>query len=91
MVKVKYGEPYRTSFRESEDKFKAGTLEGVVEKIEEKYKGKDFVETIRIYSMILYNNRFISKIEKDGNYVYDLSMKLKKDDELLFMMLVGGG
>ena len=36
-------------------------------------------------------NKFVSRIKKGDRYVHDLGMKLKKDDELLFMMLVGGG
>lgn len=92
MVKVKYGAPYKKSFGKAEEEIKAKTIEGVVATIEKKYKKKEFVETIRLYSIVVYNNdKFIPKTEKDGKYVYDSNIELKEDDELLFMMLVGGG
>lgn len=91
MVIVKYGSPYGHSFGRTEEKFRTKTLEGVIKKIEKKYEGKEYVDTIRDYSMILYNGKFVTRTRKGNEYVYDLNEKLKKDDELLFTMLVGGG
>lgn len=91
MVIAKYGEPYRHSFGKSEEKFRAKTLEGLVKKIEKKYEGKEYVNTIRDYSLIRYNNEFVRRIKKDDKYFYSPDVKLKKDDEVLFMMLMGGG
>lgn len=92
MVIVKYGEPYKKSFGKTEEKFKAKTIEELVTKIEEKYKGKEFVDTIRPYALLVYNkDTFVPKKEKDDKYVYDFDVKLKKNDEIMLMMLMGGG
>ena len=57
MVKVKYGEPYKTSFGKAEEKIKAGTLGRLLEKIEKKYQKKEYVNSIRQYSMFFLNNK----------------------------------
>ncbi len=84
MVKVKYGEPYRTSFGKSEDKMKVDTLGKLLGKIEKKYKGKEYADMIQKYSIILLNNgTFLS--------INDLEYKLKPKDEVLIMQMLSGG
>lgn len=84
MVKVKYGEPYRTSFGLSEEKIKAKTLGSLLGKIEKKYEGKDYADTVQKYAMIMLNYKSI--LNKDN-----LEQKLKSDDEILVMQMIGGG
>lgn len=84
MVKVKYGEPYRTSFGLSEEVIKARTLGSLLEKIEKKYEGKDYADTVQKYAMIMLNYKSI--LNKDN-----LEQKLKSDDEILVMQMIGGG
>ena len=81
MVKVEYGEPYRTSFGKEEEKIKADTLGNLINNIEEKYKGKDHVDTIMHHSMILLNNElFLSK--------NNLEYKLRPKDEILIIQFM---
>lgn len=84
MVKVKYGEPYRTSFGRSEEKIKAKTLGDLLEKIETKYQDKEYVNTIEKYSLILLNNTTFLSLNK-------LEYKLKPKDEVLIMQMLSGG
>lgn len=78
MVKVKYGEPYKTSFGREKERIKAGTLGELITNIEDKYRGKEYVDTILQYSMILLNNElFLSKNR--------LEYKLKSRDEILII------
>ncbi|MBM3200525.1 MoaD/ThiS family protein [Candidatus Woesearchaeota archaeon] len=84
MVKVKYGEPYKTSFGTTGDKIKAGTLGELITKVESKYQGKPYVETIQKYSIVLLNN-------KDFLSLNQLEHKLKPKDEVLIMQMLSGG
>ncbi len=84
MVKVKYGEPYRTSFGKSEEKIKAKTLGDLLGKIETKYKDKEYVDTIERYSMVLLNNGTFLSLNR-------LEYKLKPKDEVLIMQMLSGG
>ena len=84
MVKVKYGEPYRTSFGKSEDKINAKTLGDLMKKVGDKYKDREHAGTIEKYSLILLNNsNFIGIDKKD--------YKLKPKDEVLIMQMLSGG
>lgn len=83
MVKVKYGEPYKTSFGKTEEKIKADTLGSLLEKITQKYKGKQYSDVVK-YSMIFLNNeKFLNK--------NDLEYRLKPKDEILIKMMMSGG
>lgn len=84
MVKVKYGEPYRTSFGKSEEKIKAKTLGDLLGKIETKYKDKEYVDTIERYSIVLLNNGTFLSLNR-------LEYKLKPKDEVLIMQMLSGG
>jgi len=78
MVKVEYGEPYRTSFGKDKERIKANTLGSLIKGIENKYKKKEHADTIRHYSMILLNKElFLSK--------HNLEYKLKSKDEILII------
>lgn len=91
MVTVKYEGPYSHSFGKSEESLEARTLDDVVKKIEDMYEGKSYVDMIRSYSTIFHNDKLVCKV-KDGNkYVYDLDMKLKDDDVIIFTLLLAGG
>lgn len=89
MVTIKYEGIYRNSFGATKDIFDAKTLEDVITKIEEKYAGKDYIETVRNYAMIFHNDELVCKVKKNDKHVYDL--KLKKNDQLVFTLLLAGG
>lgn len=84
MVKVKYGEPYRTSFGKTEEKIKADTLGSLLEKIEKKYEDKENADTICKYSLVLLNDKEFLNLK-------DLTHKLKPKDEILIMQMLSGG
>lgn len=83
MVKVKYGEPYKTSFGKSEEKIKAKTLGDLLGKIETKYKDKEYADVIERYSLILLNNTTFLSINRE--------YKFKPKDEVLIMQMLSGG
>lgn len=84
MVKVRYGEPYRTSFGISEEKIKAKTLGTLLEKIGKQYEGKGYADTVQKYSIIVLNNKEFLSV----NY---LEKKLVSKDEVLVMQMLSGG
>lgn len=85
MVKVKYGEPYRTSFGLSEEKIKAKTLGDLIGQVEKKYEGKTFANTLGQYALVFFNNKELLDIKNNLEY------KLKPKDEVTLMMMLGGG
>ncbi len=84
MVKVKYGEPYKTSFGKSDEKIKAGTLGELLTKVENKYKDKEYADVIERYSIILLNNSTFLAINRP-------EYKLNPKDEVLIMQMLSGG
>lgn len=85
MVKIKYGEPYKTSFGKAKESIKAKTLGQLMEKIAKKYEGKEYANTVKDSSMIRLNNKdFLNREE-------DLEYKLIPKDEILIMMIISGG
>jgi len=83
MVKVKYGEPYRTSFGKAKEKIKADTLGILLDQIEKKYQEKEHVNSIRKYSFLFLNNESLNRD--------DLEYKLKPKDEISIILMVSGG
>lgn len=84
MVNIVYHRPYRASFGVKEEKIDGKTLKDVIKNIEQKYKGKEYVDTVK-YSMVFYNSK------KTLSSKNNLDFKLSSKDELIFTMVMGGG
>lgn len=84
MVKVKYYGIYRASFGIEEEEIKGKTIKDVIEKIEQKYKEKEFVKTLE-YAVIAYNENELLDPKRD------LKFKLKPKDIISFHYPATGG
>ncbi|MBU4502083.1 MAG: hypothetical protein KKA79_05800 [Nanoarchaeota archaeon] len=87
MVKVKYGNIYRSSFGKKEERIAAKDLSELLDKIEDRYKGKPLADKVKKYAMIMMNN----KIYLNNYLKEDIEQKLTAKDEILITEIIGGG